>query len=184
MKTSLHRSGRYRHAFVDPDNPWLPAGQDRAWLKWTEPEESADGVKHIFEIVVPTDELSPPEMEPPDADKAKITLVPPAWGNEVVVFSLLTTSACLDATPISPEGARVSDTLVLWPLPNGHRLRIVVSYQDFEPGLRRLVADGHKIAARETAHIARPIPGHPRVCLWDDGGSGVPRIYDLDDRPS
>ena len=69
---------------------------DRAWFKWNEPATSAQGARVILEIVIPTDDLTAPTVEPPPHEKAKIVLLDPAPAGEMTVISVVITSPGLE----------------------------------------------------------------------------------------
>lgn len=67
---------------------FLPAGQDRASLKWERPPELATGLTHAFAVVIPTSEVQSPG-EVSDRRDERILWIPPApigQGVEVHVF--------------------------------------------------------------------------------------------------
>lgn len=64
LKTSFHASGLNRHAFTEGVAPrWINDG-DRAFVKWEGPPDFIDGAKLLLDIVIPTDELTEPTVEP------------------------------------------------------------------------------------------------------------------------
>ena len=55
FKTSLHRSGKFRHAFVTDSEAerFRGVGKDRAVHKWSRPAEQIPGGTLLFQIVIP-----------------------------------------------------------------------------------------------------------------------------------
>ena len=78
LKTSLHRSGDFRHAFPREKAPkWVGDG-DRVVQKWGEPTPEPGNARLLLEVRMPTNELTTPTDEPDAAEKPKIKLIDPA----------------------------------------------------------------------------------------------------------
>lgn len=91
IKTSLHSGGRSRHAFTSESSSRFVPDGDRAWFKWNEPSEFVRGARLVLEVVIPSDELTTPAMEPSAEEKARIVLVDPAPSGEATILSLVIT---------------------------------------------------------------------------------------------
>ena len=165
FKTSLHSSGEYRNAFTK--QKYVGDG-DPALMRWTEPPESAPGFRHIYEIVIPTAELTVPLVEPPAAEKAKILLIDPAPEGHAVVVSIVLTNPGLEVAghPV-PAGGVPSILLAKWTLPNGRAAWIVASHQPLDDAFWALVSRARQEMARQVAQCeTQPTGQHLRVALW------------------
>lgn len=162
MKTSLHSSGRYRHAFTGPGAAKNRPGGDRALVKWPEPGDFQEGAKLLFEIVVPTDELTMPATEPTPEEKAKIKLVEPAPADELTVISVIVTRPGLEVAEHPRPASGASGLIASWAMRSRGTLWVVLSHQPMDDGFRQFVKQAHDISAG----IERP-PGliHPRFTL-------------------
>jgi len=151
MKTSLHSSGLFRHAFTDEaKSAWIPDG-DRAWFKWDEPAEFADGARLLLEIVVPTNDLTVPSTEPPAEDKTKIRLIDPA----------------------PPPSGQVAS----WAMPTRGTLWVVASHHAPSDPQARRIEEGRALSG-DAPVPASAI--HPRKYVWlHDPESRVSRCLDL-----
>jgi hypothetical protein len=182
IKTSLHSSGLFRHAFTsEAKSQFVPDG-DRAWFKWNEPASSAQGSRLILEIVIPTDELTEPTKEPPAEDKAKIVLLDPAPGGEMTVISLVITPPGLEVHGFpAPEMNPPAALIASWPLPTRGTLWVVGSHQVLDDGFRELIGQGHDLAGRHPAsHAASASDAHLRNWVWiHDHESALSRYLDL-----
>jgi len=129
IKSSLHESGRYRHAFTSESNsPFVPVG-DRAFFKWDRPPEFTSGVTMPFRIVVPVSELTTPPREPSDREKAKTTLLEPGPEDSASYITLIVTASGREVEGYPrPEGA-ASALLGSWALENRDHLWIVGHHQ-------------------------------------------------------
>jgi hypothetical protein len=85
IKTSLHSSGRFRHPFTEQARSGFAPDGDRAWFKWSEPEEFVAGARHLLEIVIPTDDLTTPPQEPKESEKRGTTLFDPAPAHQATI---------------------------------------------------------------------------------------------------
>ncbi|HXD55147.1 MAG TPA: hypothetical protein VN618_10380 [Solirubrobacteraceae bacterium] len=143
IKTSLHKSGRFRHAFdAKHASRWVGDG-DRAFVKWKEPEGEPGNVRLLLKIIMPTDELTVPAEEPADVEKVK--LLDPAPAGEATVVSLwrLPPGEAVDS-----DGRRVThegkELIANWPLPEKGSLLIFT-------GTEPVKAEGIENAYREVA---------------------------------
>ena len=180
IKTSLHSSGRFRHAFTEQaKSEFVPEG-DRAWFKWRAPDEFVPGAQHLLEIVVPTEDLTTPPEEPAESEKAKTTLFDPPPPPDATIISMIVTAPGrpVDGFP-RPEGGVPACLLAEWSLPDGRRLWIVGSHQALDAGMDKLIAEGR-------THLE---DSHPQddsgdvymrsVVYLFDKASGMARYLDL-----
>lgn len=179
VKTSLHSSGRSRHAFTSAAKSQFVPDGDRAWFKWTQPSEFVRGARLVLEVIVPSDELSTPAVEPLADEKATITLLDPAPSGEATIFSLVITEPGREVNGYpQPEGGVPSALIASWAMPTRGTLWVVGSHQPIDQGNRDLIARGHQLIA------AAPEPpesmGHPRACVWlHDEELALARYLDL-----
>jgi hypothetical protein len=180
IKTSLHSSGLFRHAFTSQSTSQFVPDGDRAWFKWNEPATSPQGARLILEIVIPTDELTAPTAEPPATDKAKIVLLDPAPAGEMTVISSLITDPGVEVHrfPV-PETNPPAALIAAWPLLTRGTLWVVGSHQLLDDGFRELIRQGHELAERHASRDATS-GAHLRNWVWiHDHGSALSRYLDL-----
>jgi hypothetical protein len=156
----------------------VPAG-DRAWFKWTEPCEFVRGARLVLEVVIPTEELTTPAIEPSSEEKAKITLLDPAPSGEATIISLVITEPGREVTGYPrPEGCSASGLTASWAMPTRGTLWVVRSHQVLDQGFRELIKQGQQLVAA----APRPLSSadHPRACVWlHDAALGLARYLDL-----
>jgi hypothetical protein len=173
VKTSLHSSGRYRHAFSqEARSPFAPSG-DRAWFKWKEPTDFAKGGRLLIEIDVPTNELTRPQEEPSLGDKAKVLLVDPAPAGQISTVSLVVTEPGIR---LGPNPDQTSWLLAVWPTPDARIVWIIITHRETECGDRLLVEQGHGLAPK----LPESSGHRPRLILWaHDTERALARYVDL-----
>jgi hypothetical protein len=185
IKTSLHSSGLFRHAFTaESKSQFVPQG-DRAWFKWNEPTASAQGARLILEIVIPTDELTAPAVEPSAHEKSKIALVDPAPAGEMTVLSILITDpgVVVPGFPV-PEGNPPALLLASWPLQARGTVWVVGSHQSLDDGFRELIRQGHDLAEHAVSPDS-PSEQHIRNWVWiHDHDLALARYLDLAGEPT
>lgn len=76
IKTSLHASGKFRHAFVTDEvaERFQPAGADRAFSKWGRPAPQVRGGTLLFQLLFPESELHP--VRPTDQIASEVVWLP------------------------------------------------------------------------------------------------------------
>jgi hypothetical protein len=177
-KTSLHASGLCRHAFHGPAAERYRSGQDRAFLKW-QPDDFAAGAKQLLEIVIPTDDLTVPAVEPSDSEKKRITLLDPALPGQITVLTVALTAPDLDVDGF-PRAPGPCTLLADWALPTRGKVWIVGSHQpsDFDELIHRALPE-----IREQVTRQPELTEHPRLVLWTSSGEGgISRYIELDGR--
>lgn len=181
LKTSLHSSGNFRHAFSEQEATRWVGDADRAFQKWREPQGSAGNARLLLEVMMPTDELTVPRDEPALEEKEKVTLLEPAPPGAATVVSLYLMPP---GEEVDSEGKRVTlgpMTLVEnWRLPTRGSVLIFASHQPLDPRFPAQIAD----ARREIAGaVGGPLPleeGHQRLTLIvHNDAQGVATFIDL-----
>jgi hypothetical protein len=177
LKTSLHASGDFRHAFASEHAASFVGSGDRVIQKWDGPRGEPGMLRLLIEVVMPTDELTVPTDEPTLADKAKIQVLDPAppGGATVVSVFLLPPGEGVDS-----EGKRVTRgalTLIEnWRLPTRGSVLIFVSHQPHDPV-------GIAEARQDIAGQVGALPdedGHRRlILLAHDHDKGAALYVDL-----
>lgn len=181
FKTSLHSSGKYRHAFTAAaERKYVRPGQDRAIFKWREPPWTEQGLRCLLEVVAPTDELTVPNGEPDPAEKAKTVLIHPAPAGHAAVISVVATrpEVAVSRHPTPADGP--SENLARWRLPNGCDVWIVGSHQELDDAFWDLVRDARTQIA-EVLSSAAPVSGvRMRLAVMTHARDlGVGRYIDL-----
>lgn len=177
LKTSLHASGDFRHAFAAEHAARFVGSGDRVLQKWDGPRGEPGMLRLLIEVVMPTDELTVPTDELTPAEKAKIRVLDPAPPGGATVASVfwLPPGAVIDS-----EGKRVTCgelTLIEnWRLPTRGSVLIFVSHQPHDPmGLAE--------ARQDIAGQVGALPdedGHRRlVLIAHDHEKGVASYVDL-----
>lgn len=124
FKTSLHKSGKFRHAFVteEESEKFRGAGGDRAVHKWDRPSEQIAGGTLLFQVIIPEAGLAVyrPTYKLP---KGLISLSRP-FRDHVIYISAVETAA--GVTTAGPRFAdRPTTVLASWPIPDGRTLWLV-----------------------------------------------------------
>jgi hypothetical protein len=167
LKTSLHSSGIYRHAFTDSAKAKYIAdpNADRVLFRWTQPPLTEPGFRWVLEILVPTSELTVPRAEPPESEKTKIQLIDPAPDGCATVLTIVETAAGLhvDGFP-HPAGDPPAALVRKWTLPDQRTVWLVGSHQSLDDAFWAMVVDGRtQMVQQLAASKIRPSGEHLRV---------------------
>jgi hypothetical protein len=104
FRTSLHASGRSRHAFVTDEaaGRFQEPGRDRATLKWRRPDQQVPGGTLLLQIIIPEPGLAA-HLSRYELPRELIQLKPPP-PNCVIYVSVVET-----APDVTTEGPRFAD---------------------------------------------------------------------------
>jgi hypothetical protein len=183
IKTSLHASGRFRHAFSEEEaSRWVSDGEDRAFEKWSEPDREPGNARLVLEIRIPTDELTIPTQEPEPAAKSKIKFIEPAPPGWEVVASIFLVSPEDDEVMGAGKtklGALPAELIENWPLATRGRVFIFVTQQQPGPEFPEQMAAVRRDIAGQVGQVPSE-EGHQRIALFGhDHEKGVACYIDL-----
>jgi hypothetical protein len=169
IKTSLHKSGDFRHAFPrEKASRWVGHG-DRVIEKWQEPTPEPGNARLLLEVRMPTDELTTPAEEPDEAEKARIKLIDPApagWETVVSLYMLTPGDEDIGGTGHAKLGRGELELIENWRLPTRGRLLIFASHQPLPPEFPGQIAEARADIARQLVDFRRPPEtGHSRLML-------------------
>jgi hypothetical protein len=183
FKTSLHKSGKYRHAFVNQgaSDRFRTPGVDRAVHKWERPAEHVPGAALLFQVVLPEPGLAAylPSYQLPDS---LFRLTRPAPGRVLYV------SVVESAPGVETKGPTFADqpTTVIsaWPMPSGETVWVVSHDAPMTDDNTRSLQELKKMiqGATSTANLLDAV-GEPRSELRGffllSSPDGVGRVVDL-----
>jgi hypothetical protein len=142
------------------DGPVLYHG-DHPHFRWSRPAEFGPGATDLYRVWFPTEELTSPSDEPPDAEKRKIQLIDPAPQRAMVVVSVVRTISSVELKPPTdvPTGL-----LARWTLRGGDEIWVIAAHVPYLEQNRAMVAqaktafarhlgDGNAEALRNAGHL-------------------------------
>ncbi len=166
LKTSLHSSGAFRHAFTEAAAPRFVGDENRAFKEWREPRGEAGNLRLLLEVVMPTDELTAPTEELTPAEKRKIELLDPAPPGAATIVSLFLLPPGED---VDSDGKRVTyGPMVLmenWRLPNRGSVLIFRSHQPLDARFASGIAAARSDIASQVHESLPAEEGHQRLML-------------------
>lgn len=163
LKTSLHRSGDFRHAFTQEKAPKWVGDSNRVLQKWREPTREPGNARLLLEVRMPTDELTTPTNEPDEAEKPKIKLIdpaPPGWETVVSLYLLPPGEDDIEGTGHAKLGEIEAELIENWQLPTRGRLLIFASHQPLGPMFSSQIAEARADIARQQSGTIPPEDGH------------------------
>ncbi len=178
IKTSLHRTGVFRHAFQGKDaQQWIGQG-DTAFHEWRETAPSGGLRPPAVEIIAPTDEL---DVAPQDADDVTfLAPAPPGHATHISIYFSPPDSE--HRTGRTKLGALEVEMIANWQLRSRGRLWVAVSRQPLDAAAPGQIAEIRATAASESAGKTPP-PGpdsHRRLIVFQHSDAeNVERIFDL-----
>ncbi len=169
LKTSLHKSGLFRHAFTEQEAPkWVGSG-DRAFMKWSRPALEPGYLRLPLEIRIPTNELTVPEHEPSPEAKCKFRFIEPAPASAETVVSLFQLPPGGDEIRgtgrATLNGAPFGDLIENWKLATAGQLLINVRHQPLDAAFTEGIAAARRDLARQVGERP-PEEGHTRLVLF------------------
>jgi hypothetical protein len=183
LKTSLHKTGDFRHAFSREWAPKWVGDSNRVLQKWREPTPEPGNARLLLEIRMPTDELTVPTDEPQEAEKKKITLIDsarPGWETVVSLYLLPPGEDDVEATGKVKLGQIEAELIENWQLPTRGRLLVFASHQPLSPTFSGEIAKARKDIARQVGGVLPPEEGHQRLMLIAHSNeTGVASYVDL-----
>jgi hypothetical protein len=167
LKTSLHSSGIYRHAFTGTAKPTYIANPDadRVLFRWTQPPLAEPGFRWLLEILMPTAELTIPKSEPPESEKTKPQLIDPAPDGHATVLTIVETAPNLEVDGFPrPEGNPPAALVHKWTLPDQRTIWVVASHQPLSDEFWAMVADARtQMQQQLSASNVEPTGEHLRL---------------------
>jgi hypothetical protein len=162
-KASLHSGSHFYH------------GPQRHY-RWARPEPLGPGATDLYDIWIPTPELTDYETEPTDAEKAEVVLVPAAPAVSTTVVSIVQTDETVD---LGPPADTPSGLMAHWLLRGGAQIWVVATYQPYLDEHRQFVergkAEGWEVEGPGFAEFVEA-NDHVRMMCWvreDDGRYGI-----------
>jgi len=185
VKTSLHRSGQNHHRVSESAaDRWMHDG-DRYIMKWGAPKEFGPARRKspLLEIVIPTDNLTIPVVEPSLPKRERTALLDPASPGDATVISLV---LIRPGTTLRPPRGVPSVRVASVSLPTRGQLVIVGTHQpyaDFGRAVDAAMPGMSDQFIEQFGGTRRALSAHTdpmRAVLWmapDD--AGVPRMVEV-----
>lgn len=185
IKTSLHKTGKFRHAFVTDaaSEKFQSASADRAFSKWDRPAPQARGGTLLFQLLFPESELHPARHAEPMVSDVMWLPRPPA-GHVTYVSVLELVPAASGLTPQFSDVVS-SSALVSWPTPSGSTVWIMASVAPITAEQEREIVRLRAGLIERTAGMdLNDLAGEPRSHFRSfgifDSRDAVGRIADID----
>lgn len=156
FKTSLHASGKFRHAFTNKKvaAKFLGSGRDRAVEKWNRPPPTPEGVVWLMQVAIPGAGLGAHLDRYLISDMTKPLPVPN--GNELLLLSVLLMPPELIGRSIGIDD-RALHVLDSWLLKNGRVVAVTWDLQHLPMGLAQVMkAMSSEVGAAKQAAASDP----------------------------
>jgi hypothetical protein len=183
FKTSLHATGKFRHAFVSDvaSQKFRPAGTDRAVSKWDRPAPQAVGGTLLFQVLIPASELRPACHDQPMTPD--VVWLPRAPTGAVTYISVLELVA--DASPPQFRGVATTTHLASWPTDMESTVWVTAFVAPITAEQAREIDRLRTGLRKQTAGLdLNDQPGEPRSHLRSFGIfrslDGIGRLVDID----
>lgn len=153
---------------------------DRLISRWSRPADFAKGATRLFNVFIPTDDLTTPTVEPPLAEKQKIVMLNPAPGPDgLTVLSVFRTEP---GVTLRPEDGIASALNGYWPLRSGGTVWVATTHEVYRPDHRAVADDVRKQATAVFRRSGIDLTGAehaPLMAILNPDSEGVPGMIDL-----